>query len=337
MADINSPTIAMVMRPGLFGPVVSDEAIARLKEFASVRTPQPDRPLAEQAPELLQDADGCVMCWGSPRLTADLLEHAPGLKILAYAAGSVRGVVSPELFDRGIIVTSAAAAIATEVAACALGLILCGLKGIFPTGRVTRAGGWRGEASGDVTGRTVGIIGAGHVGRRVIALLRGLPNDLKILLADPYVSAEGAAGMGVERASLEELLQRSDVVSIHVPSLPGTRHMLNASNLGLLKDGATLVNTARGSLIDPEALAAELARRPTLQALIDVTDPAEPPPADHPYRTLPNVNLTPHLAGPVRGAQARMGDLAVEELRRCFVERLAPLHPVTREMMEFVA
>lgn len=332
------PKVAVVLSPSLIGRLVSQDAVTRLRSFAEVLLPDPSTRLADQAPELLADAEGCLMGWGSPCLEGNLLEGAPRLQILAYAAGSVRPVVSQELFDRGVVVTSAAAANADEVAAYALGAILLACKGVFPASRVTRAGGWSADsAANDVTGRTVGIIGAGHVGRCVLRLLQGIPNGMNVLLYDPFVTTEAAAAMGASKAELTELLSRSDVVSLHAPSIPATDHMLNGSNLPLLGDRAVLINTARGTLIDPVALAAELERRPTLQAVLDVTDPDEPPPAGHPFRTLPNVMLTPHIAGAVAGAQKRMGDLAVDELYRHFVSHEPPLHPVTAKMLDYIA
>ncbi|MDQ2730636.1 MAG: hydroxyacid dehydrogenase [Armatimonadota bacterium] len=331
------PRIAFVLHPSYIGRLVSEEAVARLRSFAELRLPEPDIRIADQAPELLADADGCLMGWGSPCLEGKLLEAANRLQILAYAAGSVRPVVSQELFSRGVVVTSAAAANADEVATYALGAILLACKGVFPSSLVTRTGGWGGEAANDVTGRTVGIVGSGHVGRCVLRLLKSIPNGMKVLLYDPYVTVEAAAAMGATKVELTELLSQSHVVSLHAPSIPATNHMINASNLPLLQDRAALINTARGTLIDPVALAAELERRPTLQAVIDVTDPDEPPPAGHPFRTLPNVILTPHIAGAVAGAQQRMGDLAVDELHRHFVTHEPPLHPVTAAMMEFIA
>lgn len=336
-ASGSRPVIAVAMAKRLIGPVLSPAAEARLRTFAEVRRPG-DGSLADETPELLRNAAGCITSWGSPRFEQQLLDRAPKLEIVAYAAGSVRGIVAPALYARGIIVTSSAAAIAEEVAVCALGLIICSLKGIFRASRVTRSGGWGGDFRGnDTCGRTVGILGAGHVGRRVLGLLRMLPGGGRVLLYDPCVSADESAALGAEKTDLDELLRSSDVVSLHVPSIPSTKHLINRENLPLLRDDASLINTARGSLIDPAALADELTRRPSLQAIIDVTDPDEPPPADHPYRKLPNVILTPHLAGTVAGGQSRIGDLAVEELYRHFVLHEPPLNPVTEEMLDRVA
>src|SRR5581483_4071727 len=138
-----------------------------------------------------------------------------------------------------------------------------------------------------------GIIGASRIGRIVIGMLKGY-NGVGVKLFDPYVSSEQASAMGVQSASLDDVC-RCEVVSVHAPNIPETRHMLNARTLGLLPDHAVLINTSRGALIDEAALIAELRRRPLYVAL-DVTDP-EPPAKDSPLRSEPNVILTPHIAG----------------------------------------
>ena len=151
------------------------------------------------------------------------------------------------------------------------------------------------------------------------------PFDFEILVSDPYV--EGAV-------ALDDLLAVSDIVSLHAPSLPSTRHMLDARRLALLRDGATLINTARGALIDQDALVAELVSG-RIDAVIDVTEP-EVLPADSPLYDLPNVVLTPHIAGALGDEVRRLGDSALAELAR--YARGEPFaHPVTRADLDRVA
>ena len=146
---------------------------------------------------------------------------------------------------------------------------------------------------------------------------------------DPYLSDEGAKLLGVEKASLEDVC-RCDVVSIHAPNLPETRHMSNPAPLALLPHHAVLISTSGGALVDEAALATEVRRRP-LYVLLDVTDP-EPPALDSPLRREPNILLTPHLAGAMHQARRDMGHLAIEETLRFL--RGEPLrHEVTREML----
>jgi phosphoglycerate dehydrogenase-like enzyme len=173
-------------------------------------------------------------------------------------------------------------------------------------------------------GKRIGLIGASHVGRALIDLLR--PFRLEVLLTDPYLDDGAAAELGVQRVELHGLLSTSDVVSIHAPALPETRHLIGAPELARMADGATLINTSRGSLLDHDALAAEL-RAGRLHAVLDVTDP-EPLPPDHELLRLPNAFVTPHLAGSQGTELTRMAELVLEEIRR-FGAGQPPLHPVT--------
>src|SRR5207249_1611758 len=167
-----------------------------------------------------------------------------------------------------------------------------------------------------------------RVGREVLRLLKHYPR-LRVRVYDPYLSADEAAELGVEKATLEQVCG-CDVVSVHAPSIPATRHMLNARTLALLPDHAVLINTARGSLLDEAALVAEVRRRP-LYVYLDVTDP-EPPLADAPLRREPNILLTPHIAGAMNQARRDMGRLAVDEVLR-FLHNEPLEHEVTRAML----
>jgi phosphoglycerate dehydrogenase-like enzyme len=159
----------------------------------------------------------------------------------------------------------------------------------------------------------------------VIELLR--PYDLEVALFDPFVDAEGAAALGATALGLDELCATSDVVSIHAPDLPETRGMIGARQLAAMRDGATLVNTARGRLVDHAALEAELVAG-RLMAVLDVMHP-EPLPPDSPLWQLPNVFLTPHLAGAQGRELARLTDLAIDQ-----IERFVRGEPLTEEVRE---
>jgi phosphoglycerate dehydrogenase-like enzyme len=147
------------------------------------------------------------------------------------------------------------------------------------------------------------------------------------------MSEEAAECLGAHKAELDELLRRADVLTLHAPSLPETEHLIDARRLALMKDDALIVNTARGSLFDQAALVAELSKG-RFFAFLDVTDP-EPPAADSPLRSLPNVVVTPHLAGCIENC-TRMGEMAVEELRRFFAGE-PPLYQITPERLAHTA
>ncbi|WP_212961489.1 hydroxyacid dehydrogenase [Cohnella xylanilytica] len=269
-------------------------------------------PSEDRMAELARDADIAVTSWGCGPLTRRVLDRAPRLRLVLHAAGSVKPILSPELWARGIRVSQAAAALSRGVAETALVLTIASLKDMWRLSRATREGAWGPTDSvREMYGVRIGVLGAGRAGSQYIRLLRAF--DVEILVYDPYVDEAGAAAIGARKAGLEETLRESDVVSVHLPSLSETYRLLNRDRLALLKDSCVLINTARGAVIDEEALAAEL-RRGRLFACLDVTDP-EPPAPDHPFRTLPNVILLPHIAGAVSNGLHRVGRFALEELR----------------------
>jgi len=333
---MSNPKIALLQAKTLTEQLFTEEALARLRELGQVViNPGQERPTAEETIKLIKGARACVTSWGCQPMTAQILDAAPELGIIVYAAGSVKPIVTDAVWERGITVTSSAAMIAVNVAEMTVGCLILGLKNVWGLAGVTRSGGWREEResarSRVLNQATIGIIGAGHIGRKVLEYLR--PFEVKeILLYDPYWTAEELAKRGATKVSLEELLRRSDAVTLHAPALPATRHMLGGEELRMMKDDAVLINTSRGQNMDQQALIAEL-EKGRLFAFLDVTDP-EPLSLDSPLRALPNVVLTPHVAG--GGANPRMGDHALEELRRFFAGE-PPLHEVTREMLDRMA
>jgi phosphoglycerate dehydrogenase-like enzyme len=254
--------------------------------------------------------------WGCPPITAAVLDAAPRLRAILHTAGSVKAHVTPECWERGLAVTSAAAANAVPVAEYTLAAILFAGKDVFRLRDRYHAA--RHFTLGEVQtgvgnhGRTVGVIGASRIGRRVIELLR--PFDLDVYLFDPYVDAVTAADLGVRLVDLDTLLRTCDIVTVHAPSNPQTHGLVGAERLALMRDGATLINTARGGLVDTDALIKHL-QAGRLYAILDVTEP-EPPPADSALWELPNVFLTPHIAGSHGNELARMGDCIIDELER---------------------
>jgi phosphoglycerate dehydrogenase-like enzyme len=329
------PIIAVTIGQAHYQRMMSQAAWDALAAFADViHHPGPEPATKEELLALLPPADGCLTSWGVARLEADVVAAAPRLQIVAHMGSSVARFVSEVLWQRGIRVTTAAPALARDVAVTTLGLMIVGLKRIWPLSRHMREGGWRESPywpSRELYGKTVGIVGASHVGRHVIDLLQ--PFGVRILLYDPYVSEEQSASLGVTKAELDDLLHQADVVSLHAPAKPETYHLLDAARLALMKDGALLINTARGTLVNEPALIAEL-RRGRFFAFLDVTDP-EPPAADSPLRHLDNVVVMPHLAGCIEDC-GRLGEMAVEELRRHFAGE-PPLYEVTAGMLTRIA
>jgi phosphoglycerate dehydrogenase-like enzyme len=323
------PIAVLAMAPALTPDLFTPEHHARLATLAELPDPQPlTRFDDERAAPLLARAEILLTAWGSPRIDAAVLARAPRLAAIIHAAGTVKGHVDPLCFERGVRVSSAAAANAVPVAEFTLAAILLAGKRAFRLQRryaeVRNFRLWWNEAPpiGNYR-KVVGIVGASRIGRLVLQHLRGF--DFAVLVSDPYLSAEEAAHFGAEKVEVDELLRRSDVVSLHAPSLPETHHLLDARRLALLRDGAVLVNTARGALVDGDALRAELVAG-RIDAVLDTTDP-EILPADSPLYDLPNVFLTPHIAGAMGTETQRMATLALDE-----IERFAKGEPLAHEI-----
>lgn len=267
------------------------------------------------AREALSRTEVLITGWGCPPVDVGVLAAAPRLRAVMHAAGSVKHVLAPEVWQRGITVSSAAPANAGPVADYTVAAIHLSAKRAFRSAGEYRAGRPRDLTVSPRTGfldRTVGIVGASRTGRLVLERLAG--TGVRLLVHDPYLAAAEASALGAEPVGLDALLTGSDIVSLHAPLLPATRHLVDARALGLLRDGAVLVNTARGGLVDTEALTAHCARG-RIDAVLDVTDP-EPLPPGHPLLRLPNVLVTPHVAGAMGTEVRLLGEFAVAEAER---------------------
>ncbi|MBT7074325.1 MAG: hydroxyacid dehydrogenase [Anaerolineae bacterium] len=335
---MTKPTVVIAIGQEHYARMFSQAAFDALAEFANVVHHEGQEPTTkEELIALVPETDAVITSWGVATLDADVMAAAPKLKAMAHMGSSVKRFVSDAFWERGMHLTSAGITLARDVAETTLGLMIVGQKRIWPLGQHVREGGWRDSPAWDkwfsreLFRKEVGIIGASNVGRYVIELLK--PFDAKVLLYDPFVSEEEAKGLGVEKMELDELLRRSDVVSLHAPANEHTYQMLNAEGLASMKDEALIVNTGRGTLIDEPALIKEL-QKGRFFAFLDVTDP-EPPATDSPLRTLDNVVVTPHIAGCIENCN-RMGELAVEELRRFFAEEEA-VYKITPELFERIS
>jgi phosphoglycerate dehydrogenase-like enzyme len=275
----------------------------------------------------LRQVEVLITSWGAPRLTAARLDRLPRLRAVFHCAGSVRELVSEAFWERNLIVTTAADANAVPVAEFTFATIVLANKGAL---RAMRAP--LGPASATPLdpmpptvlgnlGRRIGVVGFSRIGRRVVDLLGAL-DDTEVLVADPHVDAATVAAAGARLLPLAEVLPQVDVLTLHAPALPSTRRMIGASQLAALRDGATLINTARGALVDHDALAAEC-RTGRLNAVLDVTEP-EPLPRDSELLGLRNVVITPHLAGSLGSETRRLVDSALDDLEAWVRHGAAP-------------
>ncbi|MBO0811723.1 MAG: hydroxyacid dehydrogenase [Microlunatus sp.] len=265
---------------------------------------------------VLAQVDILLTSWGCPAIDETVLAYAPRLRAVVHAAGTVKALAGQAVWDRGIPVSSMADLNALPVAEYVLAMILLENKRVLPVldqHRRTRrypddavyaaAGNYR---------KRVGLISASKVGRRVAELLQ--PFDLEVVIADPFCPAGEIEALGATKIDMAELFATSAIVSLHAPLLPSTIGMITGELFARMPDGSTFINTARGKIVDHEALIRE-ARTGRIRAVLDVTDP-EPLPADSPLWDLPNVVLTPHLAGSKGGELDRMADGAVGEINR---------------------
>lgn len=264
----------------------------------------------EEHADRLQELKVIFSTWSMPSLGPAELDRLPSLKAVFYAAGSVQDFAYP-LFKRDILVVSAWRANAIPVAEFTVAQILLSTKSYWSNTRQFRQPdhfpGLHGRGN---YGATVAILGAGAIGSAVIERLK--PFRLKVVVFDPFLSNEDAVRLGVEKVSLREAFERAYIVSNHLADVPETRGMLDAALFARLPRNATFINTGRGATVAEPEMISVLRERPDLTVLLDVTWP-EPPESDSLLFSLPNVWLSPHIAGSVGDEVLRMADFCIEE------------------------
>lgn len=332
------PVVAVLIPAAIREYVLSAAARERLDTLAAVRYPAGDDLSPDALPDLLAGATACLTGWQTPPLPDALLAATPSLGLVAHTAGTIHRLVPPAAMGRGLRVTHAAAIIADAVAEFTVAQMLLAVRKLHLVNQAMRAGEpWR-EVSqrfmqGGLLGeRAVGVVGAGRVGRAVIRLLRAF--GCRVLVYDPLLTPDDAAAMGVEATALNDLIEQSDIVSLHAPVLPETKGMIGRAQLAGLREGAIFVNTARAALVDEDALFEELSSG-RITAVLDVFG-QEPLPPDSPFRDLPGVILSPHLAGRTRDTHLRQGAAMVEEIAR-FLRGESLQYEITSAMLPFLA
>ena len=286
---------------------IDREALARLASGPCRMVDASSDPAS--LPAHLVDAWGLIVR-SRTKVTADLLAKAPHLEVVARAGVGVDNVDLAAAAARGIRVVNAPAAATVSVAELTVALYLLLVRGLVPSITATRSGTWaRGTHGHELAGRTVGFVGYGRIAREVAR--RVAPFGVRTVAFDPYVTTAVDA---TEVVPFDELLGRADIVSVHAALTPENHHLLNAARLGQMKNGAYLVNVARGPLVDEAALLAALESGHLAGAALDVFE-VEPP-----TRTAllqhPKVIATPHLGASTHEAQRRAGQQVVDEVLR---------------------
>lgn len=312
-----SPIVAVLIPAGVREEILSPEAERQLASIAEIQSPTGTEGLTIHLEELLENAVACITGWGTPPLSEDLLVTHSTLQFVAHTAGSVRHLVPLSAFERGLRLSHAAPIIADAVAEFVIGQVLGSLRQLYGVDQRMKLGeGWKAlseQYHGRLLGaQTIGVVGSGYVGELVIRLFKAFGCD--VLVYDPFLTEERAATLRVETSTLDNLFARADVVTVHAPVLPETRGMIGRAQLAHLRDGALFINTARAILVDEGALLNEL-RDGRFTAVLDVFD-QEPLSEAHPFRGMPNVLLSPHIAGHTTDTHRRQGQAMVNEVRR---------------------
>lgn len=323
-ADVGRPSggvqegaVAVMLSPLDLAPRLFGTDLRDLVEAGAPAAP----PVVSAIADLGRDAasvEVLVTGWGAASIGVDDLRAMRALRAIVHAGGDVDGFVDPdELLRRGVDVSTAGEINAISVAEYTLAAVLQSNKRTHHAERLyrTRRGPVDREVELGDTGnvdRVVGVVGASRVGLQVLELLGR--HDLELLVHDPHIAPEAAAALGARWVDLATLMSTSDVVTLHQPLTDATRGQIDAALVASMRPGATLVNTARGPVVDHDALLRRL-QAGDLHAVLDVTDP-EPLPADHPLWELPNVVLTPHIAGATGTELRRMGRHVAAEVAR---------------------
>jgi len=277
------------------------------------------KPAAASLASELANADGLIVR-SATRVTAELLENAPRLRVVGRAGVGVDNIDVEAATHRGILVMNTPGGNSVSVAEHTFALLLGLARSVPQSNAAIHAGRWeKSSAAGtELRGKTLGLLGLGRVGTEVARRARGL--EMKVLAYDPYVTQAAARELDVELIPFEDLLRRSDVISLHTALSPATEKIVNAAALAQMKRGARLINCARGELIDEAALAEALRSGHLAGAAVDTF--AQEPPKNSPLIGLANFIATPHIGGSTAEAQEEVGTLIAQQVREYLGEGL---------------
>lgn len=306
----------MIMDPHFVGSVYPPSVQAEIEQDVEFLSSPLSAQQVQQDPSILENVELVFSGWGGLRWDEALLDAAPRLEAVFHAAGSIKPIVTPTFWERGIEITSAYDANAVPVAQYALSQILFSLKcGWQFVHKVQSDQAYPPKPYGHLAGgygSRVGLISYSTVGRKVRNYLRAF--DIDVLVYDPFLDERAAAEEEIELCTLKALFERADVLSLHTPLLPETVGLITGDHFAAMKPYASFINTARGAIVEEDALIEVFRKRPDLTAILDVTNP-EPPIQGSPLFTLPNIVLTPHIAGSEGAECGRMGAYMLAECR----------------------
>ena len=296
--------------------VIPDAGLRLLREAAEVRLWEDELPPSpERLAELLRGCAGALTLL-TDQIDGEVLDREPQLKVISNFAVGYDNVDVPAATERGVAVCNTPGVLTETTADFAWALLMAAARRVVEGADYVRAGKWKTWGprlllGRDLTGATLGIVGFGRIGREVAKRAHGF--DMRVLAYDAHQDEAAARELGVAYVPLDDLLRKSDFVTLHVVLTPETSKMIGARELGLMKPEAILVNAARGPVVDTDALVAALRDGTIGGAALDVTDP-EPLPADHPLIALPNALVVPHMASATVATRDRMAELAAHNL-----------------------
>ena len=292
--------------------IIPDAGLDLLRQNADIVLWEDEMPPSpEELDKLLEGADGALTLL-TDRIDGEVLDRHPDLKVVSNFAVGFDNVNVPDATARGVAVCNTPTVLNEATAEMAFTLMVAAGRRVMEGVDYVRAGKWKtwgptllmGQG---LTGRTLGIVGFGRIGRMLAKMVAGF--DMDILVYDVYQDPKAEEELGVRYVSLHELLTQSDFISLHVALTDETRHMIGAEQFAQMKPNAVLVNAARGPVVDTDALVDALKSGEIFAAGLDVTDP-EPLPADHPLMSLPNCTVVPHIASGTVASRDAMAELA---------------------------
>jgi phosphoglycerate dehydrogenase-like enzyme len=262
-------------------------------------------------PAALRGFDALIANRERTQFTRSLFEQLPDLRIIAQTGNHAYHIDLAAAEERGIVVAKASGGFCTGAGELAIGLAIALMRQIPAANAAVKAGGWPTPLGRELHGKTIGIVGLGHVGRHVAKIANAF--GMRVLSWSRRQDVDSAASVGAEICELDDLLRAADVVSVHATLAPQTRGLLDARRIGLMKASAYLINTSRGPIIDEAALVEALTSSRIAGAALDVFD-REPLPSGHPFTKLPNVLLTPHLGWPTDKMYEQFAEAAADVL-----------------------
>ena len=299
----------VLVTPRSFQNSVNDAAREKLERFAEVKAVKPEKPFTEEELiALLQDCDGYVA--GLDSITAAVIERCPQLKVISRWGVGYDKVDTAAAKKAGVVVTYTPGVMAVSVAELALGLMMDCARRITVQDGLVRGGKWAPINGMELFGKSVGIIGYGAIGKQLGRLTNGI--GMVTYAYDPYFNEAYAKEHNVIGADIDFIVQNCDIVSVHVPYMESTKNILSRARIFSMKDGAILINAARGGLVDEAAAAEALQSGKLAAAAFDAFE--QEPLVSSPLLTAPNAILLPHTGSHTVDAIKRMGMLAVDNV-----------------------